>query len=211
MLRPRLGVGPIGVREMRSPSESAIISATATVWAARSRDTERMGLPMPLHSTPQQRFWSKVRRDQFGCLVWRGAMASNGYGHFRLKDKVWQAHRLAWEWAHGPVPDGLTLDHLCRNRACVKVQHLELVTMRENILRGNGRAAHHARKTHCLHGHPFDDANTYVRYWGKRTERACRICGRIRNRLQRQKAKLTHITKEIPDSHTGQRSNRGGP
>lgn len=63
-----------------------------------------------------------------------------------------------------PIPDGLVLDHLCRNRACINPNHLEPVSTRVSILRGEGVMARHARKTHCPHGHPYDEPNTWVKY-----------------------------------------------
>ena len=75
----------------------------------------------------------------------------------------------------GPIPDGLQLDHLCRNRKCVRPDHLDAVTGRENVLRGATVAAYHASLTHCPAGHPFDEKNTYVYSKQPRTRR-CRAC-----------------------------------
>ncbi|WP_353848602.1 HNH endonuclease signature motif containing protein [Cellulomonas sp.] len=82
---------------------------------------------------------------------------------------------MAWEQENGPIPPGMQLDHLCRVRECVNPLHLELVTQRENILRGESPAAHHARKTHCDHGHEFTPENTYRAPSRPRT-RICRAC-----------------------------------
>lgn len=84
-------------------------------------------------------------------------------------------HRLAWEEVRGPIPAGLVIDHLCRNRACYRIDHLEVVTQRENILRGEGATAVHARKTQCPQGHPYSGPNLYVEpSTGKRRCRTCR-------------------------------------
>jgi hypothetical protein len=114
------------------------------------------------------------------CWNWTGAL-DNGYGRFQggpRGSKVHRAHRLAYELLVGPIPEGLVLDHLCRNRRCVNPDHLEPVTNRINVLRGEGWAASRARQTHCIHGHEFTPANTYVD--PKRGTRGCRECRRGR-------------------------------
>jgi hypothetical protein len=107
-----------------------------------------------------------------------------------------KAHRVAYERAHGLLPKGLVIDHLCRNKACVNVEHLEAVTQRENQLRGvNTFAVINSQKTHCVHGHPFSGKNLRVArqrkktYW--QTVRQCRACdlARTMKRYWLQKAK----------------------
>ncbi len=130
------------------------------------------------------RFWSKV--DTTGeCWEWTAAKDRYGYGKFWIDGKRKKAHRVAYELEVGEIPQGLELDHLCRNTACVRPDHLEAVTHKQNTLRGEGLSAQNARKTHCDSGHPFDDANTYVRRYGGRD---CRTCNRERMRRRRQKA-----------------------
>lgn len=111
-------------------------------------------------------FWSKVdRRAEDECWPWTGALRGLGYGQFSIGNDLPTigAHRVAYHLVKGPIPDGLTIDHLCGNPACCNPAHLEAVTMRENILRGNGIGARNARKTHCKNGHPFDGDNLVVR------------------------------------------------
>jgi hypothetical protein len=118
----------------------------------------------------EHRFWAKVDLDApRGCWEWTALIHTAGYGNFRPHNQgpLLYAHRYAYELARGPIPAGLTIDHLCRNRACVNPAHLEPVTNRENIQ----RAA--ALKTHCPQGHPYDETNTY-RHKGHGRE--CRTC-----------------------------------
>lgn len=120
------------------------------------------------------RFWSKV--DTSGdCWPWLGSKNPLGYGKFWLDGSLRKAHRVAYEWCVGPIPDGLHIDHLCRNPSCVNPAHLEAVTHRENVLRGIGPAAKNAIKTHCKNGHEFTPENTY-RWEGKPNKRVCRTC-----------------------------------
>lgn len=127
------------------------------------------------------RFWSKVVPEpNTGCWLWIGA-TSNGYGVVGggPRGNRWQAkaHRHAYATLVGAVPDGLVIDHLCRQRCCVNPQHLEPVTQAVNLARSPITA--HARKhwTHCKRGHAFTPENT--RNQGNR-QRVCRACERIR-------------------------------
>lgn len=126
-----------------------------------------------------------------GCWEWSGKRDKRGYGNKQIhkpRPTSQQAHRWVYEKLVGPIPKGLTLDHLCRNRLCVNPDHLEPVTSRENILRGTGGAALNARKTHCKRGHPFDAANTFSSPSAP-TKRQCRVCRRLREG-QRRRGKL---------------------
>jgi len=164
-------------------SACSTIDVAATVEAARPRDTRKECFPMhPQSTTPPMfgdprlpsRFWNKVEVTADGCWLWRAAHNERGYGNLSFGGKPGvSAYRLAYNTLVGSVPDGLELDHICRAPACVNPHHLEIVTHRENILRGNTTPAKHAAATHCRNGHPFDLFNTHYTPQGKRT---CRIC-----------------------------------
>src|SRR5579859_394860 len=126
--------------------------------------------------TDSEKFWGHVDKSS-ECWVWTGYLDSHGYGLFRAPGLRIRSHRFAYQELVGPIPDGLELDHLCRNRRCVNPAHLEPVTTRENLRRSEGISARHARQTHCLRGHLLDEANTAIRRDGSRL---CRTCDRIR-------------------------------
>jgi hypothetical protein len=136
------------------------------------------------------RFMDNVRVQENGCAIWIGGSRNCGtdYGGFNFRGKRYLAHRYAYEQLIGPIPEGLSLDHLCRNPRCVNPAHLEPVTHRENVVRGIGVPAVNARKTHCKRGHPFSEANTRVRLKKGRPGRECRTCIREQKRERRRAA-----------------------
>ena len=125
-----------------------------------------------------------TRRDpETGCLLWTGATNADGYPIMGKK----RAHRAIYEHKVGPIPKGFQLDHKkaagCRSRACVEVDHLEPVTCRENLMRGDTQAAKNVVKTHCSNGHEFSPENTRM----SGTSRKCRECTRQATRAWRAK------------------------
>lgn len=139
------------------------------------------------------RFWAKV---DFGgpdgyhyltganlgpCWVWDAATDEGGYGMFWVGGRTHRAHRIAFELEHGPVPEGVELDHLCRVHPCVR--HTEAVTHAENVRRGEG-GAHHAVKTHCPAGHEYAGDNLRI-YRGRRNCRACALADSQEHRARK--------------------------
>jgi HNH endonuclease len=147
--------------------------------------------PLP-RITEHERFWEKVdkhgpvpeHRPELGsCWLWtRATSKEGGYGQFSIGRRSVRAHCYAYELLVGPVPEGLTIDHLCRVPACIKAvadehgpAHLEAVTQAENNHRGNGWSGRNGRKTHCIRGHELTEANIY-REPGRPQRRSCRAC-----------------------------------
>lgn len=126
--------------------------------------------------TVADRFWAKVSRSDAGCWVWTAAKNSAGYGVFSIGGRLYLAHRVAYELAVGPIPEGLVIDHVrkrgCTSTLCVNPAHLEAVTDAENVMR--------TKRDHCPQGHPYSPENTYHR--PSTGHRECRACNRARHR-----------------------------
>jgi len=135
-------------------------------------------LQIPLLGDPetQARFWSKVEKTET-CWLWTKHKMPNGYARFWVDGIQVYAHRFSFALMHGQIAEGLTVDHACRVRHCVNPSHLEVVTRRENVLRGVGITAKRARKTHCPQGHPYSGSNLYQ--IGR--HRQCRTCQKVRD------------------------------
>lgn len=101
------------------------------------------------------RFWSKVEKTN-NCWNWTAASTPLGYGRFSSQGKLVYAHRYSYELFKDDIPDGLELDHLCRNPSCVNPDHLDVITHKENMNRGVGPSALNSRKTHCPRDHPYN-------------------------------------------------------
>lgn len=137
----------------------------------------------------EERFWSHVDKTE-GCWRWTAAHGTTGYGLFKVGGRMVRAHRFIYERNVGPIPNNRILDHICRTRDCVRFSHLRLATVRDNTLWGESFAAVNAKKTHCPAGHPYDEANTL--FGGRRRERICRTCNRLRCREDRRKRKAAN-------------------
>lgn len=141
------------------------------------------------------RFAEHVRiADGDACWEWTAGADQNGYGHFNMSPqrRRERAHRVAWELAHGPIPGGMMVCHHCDNPSCVRVSHLFLGTHEDNMRdrQAKGRTRNlelgpltNAARTHCVHGHPFDEKNTAYRPDGRRE---CRACGYEESRRYRE-------------------------
>lgn len=125
------------------------------------------------------RFFSKIKQSDNGCYEWTAA-TTDGYGMFNLDGRIVRAHQMIL------VMNGFTelkekeIDHLCRNRKCLNIAHLEIVSPRENNMRSNSICAINNKKTHCINGHELNKENTYYRK--DVNGRCCKVCGRERNK-----------------------------
>ena len=152
---------------------------------------QRSGL-WPTRSTPDMslhdRLWARIKRtsDANACWPWIGSRTTDGYGHMGFKGQLYRTHRLAYECANGPIPNGMVLMHRCDNPPCCNPAHLVVGTQQENardvVLKGYHPCS---LKTHCPSGHPYSPDNTAVRRKGTSNPyRACKECERTRNRLR---------------------------
>jgi len=141
-------------------------------------------------------FWKHVKTEG-KCLVWFGAKV-DGYGKLRRGSEYYLAHRYHWESVKGPVPEGLELDHLCRNRACVNLEHLEPVTGQVNTIRGVGPTAVNFWKTECIHGHAFTEENVWVSPSSGRWK--CRTC--MKREADTRQARTKGPGRPKPDKET---------
>ena len=127
-----------------------------------------------MKGTAIERFEAKyIPVTESGCWLWIGSSARLGYGQLYVNGRLTPAHRFSYEHYIGPIPTGLELDHLCRVPACVNPKHLEPVTHRENMLRGDNPFAAKHKQTHCKRGHELARPNLVNTKNGRRMCRAC--------------------------------------
>jgi len=140
-----------------------------------------------------ERFWERV--DKSGgvdsCWPWLGFVSKAGYAQVRFQGRFQKAHRVAYEFLIGPIPEGKELDHLCKNRSCVNPKHLEPVTKREHIMRGGNFMIDNSHKTHCPQGHPYDAENTIID--NENGGRRCRICRNRQSQMRKWAKRERHM------------------
>jgi hypothetical protein len=143
----------------------------------RQRSSRRPWLPL------MPRVMSRIEHDpNTGCWKWIEKTTRYGYAVINWKGRQWLAHRAVYTKLRGAIPEGLEIDHLCDNKACVNPMHLEAVPHQVNIVRSNGAAAENARKTHCKRGHELAGENLYRQVGPYGVQRVCRSCVRLRER-----------------------------
>jgi hypothetical protein len=134
------------------------------------------GRPYGVHGSAIDRLFKKIVYDH-GCWTFTGGKKGGGYSYAYdgATRRHVPGHRLVYEHLVGPIPDGLVLDHLCRNPRCINPIHLEPVTNEENVRRG---ASCRSTETSCTKGHPFTPENTGSRWYGGQQWRFCKVCKR---------------------------------
>lgn len=135
--------------------------------------------------------WQFEINEKTGCWKWLRTLNKKhepGYGFLHQAGERILAHRFYFERLLSCIPKGLTIDHLCKNTKCVNPSHLEPVTMKDNLLRGNSLPAINARKTHCCRGHPLSGQNIWRTIAGRRQ---CKMCDKIKKRKEMLKRLLS--------------------
>ena len=142
----------------------------------------------PLESYPK-RFQEKIYNSG-ECWIWKASLGKDGYAMYWWDGQTAGAHRYAWEFVNGLIPDKLQIDHTCKTRCCVNPAHMELTTSYENSKRGRS-FTHLSERTHCPKGHPFSGSNLIIETKANgSTSRRCRTCKSILRRETRERYKL---------------------
>jgi hypothetical protein len=129
---------------------------------------------IPVTAAVADRLFARSAIQSSGCVEWIGPSNGTGYGYIYIAGSLYVTHRVSYILAHGPIPSGLQLDHLCRNTMCLLPEHLEAVTPRTNLMRSSHRAAITTRLNRCTRGHEFTPDNTYTRPGKGRECKACK-------------------------------------
>lgn len=132
--------------------------------------------------TLKQRFLAKIKKEN-GCWVWTASKVKTklSYGQIWDGERLQLSHRVSYQIYKGKIPKGMTIDHMCRNTLCVNPEHLRVLSLRDNILAGDGPTAKNYRKKFCVHGHPLKPGNFKKTKYG----RICRTCSNAQNRKRR--------------------------
>jgi hypothetical protein len=122
-----------------------------------------------------ERFWQKVEKTDT-CWLWKAALTRGGYGQFAIAKQPRRAHRIAYSLVNGAIPDELEIDHRCFVRACVKPDHLQVVTRQTNVLRSTSPSALYAARSHCSRGHEYLPGSYTTRVKRSPGARLCKRC-----------------------------------
>lgn len=185
--RARVSLEVVYTAACRFP-ELAVFLTPAELTASDEDVPSRNGRKGVVRVTVAERLERlSIPEPNSGCTLWLGSLDAGGYGKVKGVDTQapQMAHRVAYETFVGPIPEGLQIDHLCRNRACINPQHLEPVTPLVNMQRS---LAVRGRLTACKRGHPFDTENTYRTNKGGRV---CRTCNLAHHRAKQHGIPLT--------------------
>lgn len=167
----------------------------------KSRAGRQLAVQIPIDMLDVARFYEKIHIDKSSeCWNWKGKPSSDGYGRMGIDYKVYLAHRVSYVLKYGEPPPHMVIDHVCRNRICINPDHLEVVSLEENIRRGVGpermreSSDAKAQRTHCKNGHPFSGYNLSL----NDRQRLCKTCHRQwqKDFRARKKAKELGLTIE---------------
>ncbi len=146
----------------------------------------------PPRTDPYERLMKRVVKQPNGCWLAKSSKGWYSQVSFGFRNNL-MGHRVVYERLKGKIPEGMHLDHLCRVKNCVNPDHLEPVTIKENVLRGVGLSAQNAKKTHCIRGHPFNEDNTLYKMRNGRLIRSCRACQQAWWKTENERMKIYRL------------------